>query len=453
MPTIKEMFSEIADAIREKRGITTNIKALNFAEEIKKIDAVPRVSGDGEHCLTLIDNNGNVLEEIYLNEGEFYELEDLPKNNMIFEYWVSSEIINNNLIKMPNHDVVAGPIYTPESGKTEIYFELNKASGLTVHINMNGEKDWGDGTSDSTTDHTYTDYGKYIITCDGELTGTGGSYSYIIGNQANSNTNKVRDLVSEIRFGTNVTKIPSGALDSFSNLKNVYFNKNTTSISCSGIGADAIILPKNISFLGTQAFSNCSSIKYLVLPYSENISSYYLNTFISCPKIKKIIIPEGIKEIGGSCFKGCSNADYLHLPTTLETVDNSAFSNIGIEKLELNFGNVAIGQSLFESCKNLKKVILKDIVEIPNFMFWSCPVQELYVLSDIETMYIQSFSYYNLKKVDFTKCTKVINISFNINVSPACKIYVPNNLYDEWIQAPNWSTIANNIYKESEMEV
>ena len=40
--------------------------------------------------------------------------------------------------------------------------------------------------------------------------------------------------------------------------------------------------------------------------------------------------------------------------------------------------------------------------------------------------------------------------AFN-KINTICKIVVPDNLYDQWIAATNWSTYADYIYKASEV--
>ena len=61
-------------------------------------------------------------------------------------------------------------------------------------------------------------------------------------------------------------------------------------------------------------------------------------------------------------------------------------------------------------------------------------------------------SFYNcqsLKEIDFTKCTQVPTLrgtyAFYGVSNTNCQIKVPSALYDEWISATNWSSVANKI--------
>jgi hypothetical protein len=53
--------------------------------------------------------------------------------------------------------------------------EFDISGTFTVTLNMDGTKDWGDGTSDTSTTHTYASAGDYTITCDGSTMTTSSS--------------------------------------------------------------------------------------------------------------------------------------------------------------------------------------------------------------------------------------------------------------------------------------
>jgi hypothetical protein len=62
---------------------------------------------------------------------------------------------------------------------------------------------------------------------------------------------------------------------------------------------------------------------------------------------------------------------------------------------------------------------------------------------------------YGVAFYDFSQHTVVPTLSatnvFN-NIPSDCKIIVPDALYDEWINATNWTTYASKIVKASEYE-
>ena len=63
---------------------------------------------------------------------------------------------------------------------------------------MAGTKNWGDGTSDATTSHTYSAIGDYTITCDGTTIP-----EYVMGQFAYSPTY----ILTRVRISSNVTNM------------------------------------------------------------------------------------------------------------------------------------------------------------------------------------------------------------------------------------------------------
>ena len=65
----------------------------------------------------------------------------------------------------------------------------------------------------------------------------------------------------------------------------------------------------------------------------------------------------------------------------------------------------------------------------------------------------QAFAYTILKYLDCRRCVSIPTLGGTAafsGISIACKIVVPDALYDEWIIATNWATYADRIVKASE---
>lgn len=181
---------------------------------------------------------------------------------------------------------MVGATYTTASGQNEFDITVTKATGLTVTFNGSGVKDWGDGTSDSETSHTYTAYGNYMIKWAG-------------------------------------SSVP----------QNVF-------------GSGDIYLLTFARLAGITSISNYA--------------------FYGCYSLTSITIPDGVTSIGSGVFQTC----------------------------------------------------------------------------------------FSLTKYNFSQATSVpalTNSNAFKNINKICKIVVPDNLYDQWIAATNWSTYANYIYKASEV--
>lgn len=99
-------------------------------------------------------------------------------------------------------------------------------------------------------------------------------------------------------------------------------------------------------------------------------------------------------------------------------------------------------------------VIPEGYIEIKDRAFnYSNKLEKIYLPSTIQKLCLGAFTpCNNLKVIDFSSHTSVPQSVWEgvANVRPLCTIVVPDNLYDEWIAATNWSHIADRIVKVSE---
>lgn len=348
----------------------------------------------------VIDYDGSIIDAQNLTSGQEYTLPQAPSHEgLVFQGWSSSQAIVNNKITLSDNNVMIGAIYTTSSGQNEFDIELTKRSyhGLTIEFNMDGTKDWGDGTSNTSTTHTYSDYGEYTIKCNGTtiLTGFG------LFGQSESN---VDFSLKNIRLAT--ANVADCAFQSCYSLRNITLSNNVTSIGVSAFEYTTIkniILPSNTTKIDSHAFAYCRSLKDIVIP--NNLINIYDNAFSYCFALSNIVIPNNITSIGGYAFSRCYSLLELKLPNI------STFNNYTC--------------SYLYSLKTLK---------IPN---------------NITSISTNAFnSNYSTIEYDFSQHTTIPVLSntnaFN-GINKICKIKVPFNLYTQWINETNWSTYADYI--------
>ncbi len=189
-----------------------------------------------------------------------------------------------------------------------------------------------------------------------------------------------------------------------------------------------IILPQGITSIGKQAFSVCDALESVSLPASvasigmdafdgDTLSSVNVDqgnavyssvdgvlfnkdkkTLLFCPRGKSgsFAIPNGVKVIGQSAFRVCSNLTSLALsdsvtvieeyafncceslrklilPSNLTKIGNYAFSGIGVESLELPNSVTSIGSQAFQSCSRLKSLVIPaSVTSIGCYAFNYC---------------------------------------------------------------------------------
>lgn len=123
----------------------------------------------------------------------------------------------------------------------------------------------------------------------------------------------------------------------------------------------------------------------------------------------------------------------------------------GLEHLVFPYGASYCGVYF---CQYLKELILPDsIVSIYHNALTGLSNVKKLKLPKIMSLGSNVFDRnYDLLEYDFSAYEQVPTFEGEFTyINPKCKIIVPDNLYDEWIAAANWSTYANYIYKASEV--
>lgn len=317
----------------------------------------------GDYFVKVIDYDGTVLLEKRGNNGDSFDLPTAPTHDrLVFQEWSASVAVSNNKVTIADNDIMVGAVYTTTSGKNEFDITLTKVTGLSVTLNMDGTKDWGDGTSDTETTHTYTAYGDYTILCDGTKMTTSSSAG-LFGQSSGANN----DYCTRLRFA-------------------------------------------GVTSIGSYACYKCYSLTNITIPSS--VTSIRDYACFNCCSLTDITIPNGVTSIGASAFKDCYSLTNITIPNSVKSIESDAFSG----------------------CHSLTSITIpSSVTSIRGYAFGFC---------------------YSLTRCDFSRHTSIptlVNTGTFTNINAICKIIVPDNLYDRWIAASNWSTYADYIYKASEV--
>lgn len=371
----------------------------NYASANVNVAGSSEDIGTGKYVCRVVDYDGSILKEKHLNTGDTFTMPDAPTNERLtFQEWASPVEIVDNQVTVGNSDLIFGATYTTTSGLSEFDIELNKATGLTVTLNMSGTKNWGDGTSDTKYSHTYSEYGSYMITCDGVQSGA----KMTIFGQTNSKPNyflkRARMSSQNTAFGNSDVTSSSAMFTSCRSLEYITLPTSLTYIcgycfySCSNL--KCVILPNNAVIPSGNTFENCIDLENIVLShpsviYDDNSSSSYTSTSLKgCNKLENITIPE-VSAIAMNVFEGCSSITNFAIPKSVATINNYAFR---------------------------------------------------YIYSPIK------YDFSTHERVPTLAATNAFD-----GINTLTRIIVPDSLYDTWIAATNWSTYANYIYKASEV--
>lgn len=116
-----------------------------------------------------------------------------------------------------------------------------------------------------------------------------------------------------------------------------------------------IIVPNNIKYIASDAFSNCPNLKSVTI--SDSVASIGDDAFKWCVSLKDINIPNGLTYIGKEAFFGCTTLESISIPDTLTYISAGAFCNC-YELKSITIGNnvTRIGYSAFFRCTSLTSI-------------------------------------------------------------------------------------------------
>lgn len=314
-----------------------------FKNKVVDVAEYAEVGGEttGAYTVKVIDYDGTVLLEQKGNAGDVIELPTAPTHDrLVFQEWSASCPITDGKVVIDNNNIMVGAVYTTASGQNEFDITLTKVTGLSVTLNMDGTKDWGDGTSDTNTTHTYTSYGDYTIKCNGTMmtiSSSEGLFGQLSGVKSY--------YCTKARFAT-VTNINETSMQYCYSLTNIVISNSVTSIEASAFSSCSsltnVVIPNGVTYIGTNAFYYCYSLKSLVIPNS--VTSIEASTFSSCGSLTNVVISNGVTSIGGNAFSYCYS----------------------LKSLVIINGVTSIGSDAFYDCRSLMKYDFSQCTAVPT---------------------------------------------------------------------------------------
>ena len=137
------------------------------------------------------------------------------------------------------------------------------------------------------------------------------------------------------------------------------------------------------------------------------------NEKVYCNMLQKVEIGQGVTSIGNETFRNCHSLSSVVIPDSV----------------------TSIGEYAFYGCSSLISVVIPEsLTSIKNYVFEQCYGMAFY-----------DFSYH-------TVVPTLDTINVFTGIPSDCKIIVPDNLYNTWIAATNWSTYASKIIKKSDWD-
>lgn len=179
----------------------------------------------------------------------------------------------------------------------------------------------------------------------------------------------VSDWVTSAEMPSGTTAIPDDAFSGFSNLRNIEFNSELTTI-----GARAFYNCENLDVtiedglaIGENAFYGCGNIGMV----TDTKPSYALDandTFYGCDGLT-VFIPEGTAAIAEEAFKGCEVIKEVVTPSTVTEIRPKAFmrcSHLKKATIVSSASEFTLRMGVFSQCTGLQEVTLPSTIKVIN---------------------------------------------------------------------------------------
>ena len=449
---LKDFLTDVADAIRAKKGTSAEINPQDFSAEIASIE-----EGGGvvvENDVNFRDYDGTLLHSY--TKDEFLALAELPplpsQPGLVCQGW--NYTFEDARDFVGNYGKInIGATYITDDGKTRLYISVLKgrqdvplvisqtiANGVIIN--------WGDGSGDESNAtignnrlyHHYEREGDYIITLDvkdGCVLGFGtNSTSNCIMGMPSTTGMVYCSMLKRVEIGKGVTTIGNGAF-----------------YTCRSLAS--IVIPQGVTTIGTYVFASCVSLALIVIP--QGVTQIGDSAFNSCVGLTSIAIPKGITKTGSYVFQNCSNLASMVIPQGVTTIDSNAFRSCSrLSSIVIPQSVTAINTYAFNTCACLTSIVIpQGVTTISNYTFQNCyALASIVIPQSVATIGVYAFATcYGMALIDCRLATSVPTMSATSSFSSLptdCKIVVPDALYDDWIVASNWSTLSAQIVKASE---
>lgn len=175
----------------------------------------------------------------------------------------------------------------------------------------------------------------------------------------------------------------------------------------------------NLSFIGGQAFQNCSSITSLTLPDTTKLTSLGDTAFNNCTSLASVNLGNHLTSLGASCFDTCTALTNVSTGSRMTSLKNNAFVNCSsLTSVTLGPAVATIGASCFANDKLASLTIPDSVTSIGNSAFSANTTLASITFGDGTSSSILGRSgTLSISKLAFANCTN----------SGLTKIVIPDN--------------------------
>lgn len=365
-----------------------------------------------ENDVNLYDYDGRLLYSYTKEEfAQLTELPDAPTHaGLVADGW-NWDLEDAKAMVSTYGYLDIGMTYITDDEKTRFYLKIDNEYAKNISLTFYQSKangidiDWGDGSAiqpsggsanaSVTVSHTYTEYGKYVVT-----------FSYVSGfiilgsSVANTGLFGAVSTTDDHTKPSTLYKVEIG-------------NTHRENLFCYG-----------------NCFRSCVNLETITIPNRYTFGNYSY-VFYFCASLKCIVYPKNSTLSSGAVFHYYNSATkHIILSKNASAKTSSYYGCFCIKRINPCDGITSIGNGAFQSDYSLLKV------SIP---------------STVTTIGTSSFAnLYSLRELYVYPTTPPTAQSNTFTKLPAtCKIYVPSGTLETYQSATNWSTYASQMYEMS----
>ena len=215
---------------------------------------------------------------------------------------------------------------------------------------------------------------------------------------------KIRDVISMLReaFYQNESSIVDEVKESTVIVDDVEFSSLPDYSTCCQVvkyhgDRKEVKLPESVLFdgkskiliaIGPNSFEK-TVVESLIMPDSiVDIGSCAFHE----SELSRIHLSSSLEHIDYSAFSGCKSLEEINLPSSLNRMGPHAFNRTGIKSISIPEGIIKIDDSLFSFCRSLIEVILpKTVKEIGDGAFMSTGLKSINLNEGLERIGYEAF--------------------------------------------------------------
>ena len=133
-----------------------------------------------------------------------------------------------------------------------------------------------------------------------------------------------------------------------------------------------IILPLDVTFISSEAFSYCSSLTSVTIPSS--VTRIGWRAFYGCRSLKTLTIPSSVTDIDNNAFENCSGLTNITLPLGITLIESDTFSGCsGLSSVTIPSSVKRIWRGAFWGCSSLTTITIpSSVIFIGDYAFQDC---------------------------------------------------------------------------------